>query len=228
MIKAKKLLFLINTLFVISCGEPESGNYHKPEKADYEKALITISNFDLEKTNGYDFSLEQYFGNYETNSSVVSLRADFSGNIKAKKSKTTKRLSTYETGEQYLMNTEITYFSNNMICEYEVNKWKWSNYKKNDYFEYPISQIDFDRSYFESITEKKDSKYVFTAVVPDSKVKAFFKSETATFTGVAISFALSADFLNFESLELQYSQNKTRSELKLEIYRGAVNITLPN
>lgn len=64
--------------------------------------------------------------------------------------------------------------------------------------------------------------------MPDNKVKAFFKSETATFTGVSISFTLSADFLNFDSLELQYSQNKTRSELKLEIYRGVVNITLPN
>lgn len=231
MIKAKTFLLVAASMLLITgCGGDKGGsdNPPGPEKTNYEKALDAVSSFDIEKTNGYDYSLKQYLGRDETNSDVISLRADFSGSIKAKKDETLKRLNTYGSGEQFTTTVTTTYFANNMICEYKNDQWKWSNYKKSDYFAISISQINFDKSYLSSIKESLDNKYVLSADVPDAKVKEFLNSETASFTSVSLKLTISSDFTNFESLELSYFQTNTRSEMKFEVYRGSVSIDLPN
>mgnify|MGYP000845575567 CR=1 FL=1 len=230
MIKAKTLLLaLASMLLITGCGDKGgSDNPPEPEKTNFEKALAAVASFDIEKTNGYDYSLKQYLGRDEANSDVISLRADFSGSIKAQKDETHKRLNTYGSGEQFTTTVTTTYFSDNMICEYKNNQWKWTNYKKSDYFAISISQINFDKSYLTSIKESLDSKYVLSADIPDAKVKEFLNSETASFTSVSLKLTTSSDFSNFESLELSYFQTNTRSEMKFEVYRGNVSIDLPN
>ena len=223
-------LTIASVLLVTGCNKDSGGSETppEPEKTNYEKALAAVSKFDIEKTNGYDYSLKQYLGKDETNSDVISLRADFSGNITAQKDETIKRLNTYGSGEQFTTTQVTTYFSNNMICEYKNNQWKWSNYKKSDYFAISISSIKLDKSYLSSIKEDLATKYVLTADVPDEKVKEFLNSETASFTSVSVKLTVSSDFANFESLELSYFQTNTRSEMKFEVYRGSVSINLPN
>lgn len=230
MIKTKTLLLAFTSMLLITgCGDKGgSDNPPEPEKTNFEKALAAVASFDIEKTNGYDYSLKQYLGRDEANSDVISLRADFSGSIKAQKDETLKRLNTYGSGEQFTTTVTTTYFSNNMICEYKNNQWKWTNYKKSDYFAISISQINFDKSYLTSIKESLDSNYVLSADIPDSKVKEFLNSETASFTSVSLKLTTSSDFSNFESLELSYFQTNTRSEMKFEVYRGNVSIDLPN
>lgn len=229
MIKTKTFLLVISSVLLMTgCTGGGSDNPPQPEKTNYEKAIKTISNFDIEKTNGYDYSLKQYLGKDETNSDVISLRADFTGNVKARKDETLRRLNTYGSGEQFTTTVTTTYFSDNMICEYKDNEWKWSNYKKSEYFANSISQISFDTEYLTSIKENLGDKYVLTADVPDEKAKDFFKSETVSFSSVSIKLTVSSDFSNFESLELSYFQSNTRSEMIFNVYRGSVSIDLPN
>ena len=229
MIKAKTFLLVVSSALLISgCNGGGSDNPPQPEKTNYEKAIETVSNFDIEKTNGYDYSLKQYLEKDETNSDVISLRADFTGNIKARKDETLKRLNTCGSGEQFTTTVTTTYFSDNMICEYKNDEWKWSNYKKSEYFANSISQISFDKGYLTSIKENLSDKYVLTADVPDEKVKEFLKSQAVSFSSVSIKLTISSDFSNFESLELSYFQSNTRSEMTFNVYRGSVSIDLPN
>ena len=231
MIKIKTLvLALASTLLITACSGKggESDNPPAPEKTNYEKALEVVSNYDIEKTNGYDFSLKQYLGRDEVNSDVIALRADFSGNIKAQKVETSKRLNQYGTGEQFTTTENTTYFSNNMICEYKNNQWKWSNYKKSDYFAVYISRISFDKSYLSSIKEELNEKYTLTADVPDDKIKGFLDSDSATFNSLSVKLVVSSDFTSFDSVELSYFQANTRSEVKFSSYVGSVSIDLPN
>ena len=229
MIKIRTNLLFLSAVFLLTgCGGGDSSNPPQPEKTNFEKAVEVVSNFDIEKTNGYNYSLKQYLGRDETNSDVISLRADFSGEIKAKKEETLKRLNNYGSGEQFTITSTTTYFSNNMICEFKNDQWKWSNYKKSDYFANAISNISLDKAYLTGIKENLTDKYVLTADIPDEKVGEFFKSETVSFTGISLKLSISSDFLNLESLQLSYFQTSTRSEVTFDVYRGSVSIDLPN
>lgn len=228
MIKRKSILFVTSIILLTSCGGNTSDSSSENDKTNFEKATEVVSNFDIEKTNGYDYSLKQFIGKDEVNSDNISLRVNFNNNIKAKKVETIKTLNTYGEGEQFNIEVVTTYFSNNMICEYINDQWKWSNYKKSDYFSNAISNIYLDKSNLSSIKENLNEKYVLTADIPDEKAKDFFKLESISFTSVSLKLTISNDFLNFESLELSYFQKNTRSELSFSVYRGPVSIDLPN
>lgn len=224
------ILSLSSVLLLTGCGggskKPDPTPV-EPEKTNFEKALIAVSNFDIEKTNGFDFSLVQYLGRETVNSDIISLRADFSGEITAKKVESSKRLNEYGTGEQFTITEVTTYFHNNTIAEYKNNQWKWSNCKKSDYFGNAISNLNFDKSYLTSVKESLDSKYVLTADIADNKVKDFLGQEVS-FSNVSIKLSISSDFKDFLSLEVSYFQEQTRSEMFFEVYRGSVTIELPN
>ena len=199
------------------------------EKTNFEKALEAVSSFDIEKTNGYDYSLRQYYGRDEVNSDVIVLRADFSDDIKAQKVETIRRLNQYGTGEQFTTTETTTYYNNNMICELKNNQWKWSNFKKSEFFAVSIANMKFDKAYLSSVKEStKDNKYVISADVPDEKIKEFLGSTETSFTGLSLKLTFSSNVSSFESVELSYLQSNTRSELKFSTYVGNVSIVLPN
>lgn len=222
-------LSLLGLLTVTGCNM-KAGDDSKsiqPEKTNFEKAISVVADFDIENTNGFDYSLKQYLGRDETNSDTVSLRVDFSGDIKAEKSTTSKRLNEYGAGEQFTITETTTYFSNNMICEYKNDNWKWSNCKKSDYFANAISKLSFDESYLASVKESLNNNYVLTADIQESKIKDFLGADSS-FSSASLELTVSADFKRFESLEISYFQQQTRSEMKFTVYRGEVSINLPN
>ena len=198
------------------------------EKTNMEKALEVISSFDIENTNGYDYSLTQYLGMTVTNEDVISLRADFSGSPIGQKDITTKRLNEYGAGEQFTTTTETNYFSNNMIAEYKNGKWVWSNCRKADYFKIAVSDISFDPSLFTSVRESLNTNYVLMADVPDEKVASFFGVSETTINSLSITITVDASFSKLEGIKLSYLQKTTRSEMTFDAYYGDVSIRLPN
>ena len=227
------LLILISAVFLSasSCYKEnvETNVLPNPEKSNYEKALLTISEFDIENTNGFDFSLKQYLGKDEINYDIISLRADFSNDVKECKEEESKKLNGYyEKGEQYTFSKNITYYSNNMICENKNDEWEWSNCKKSTFFENSISRMNFDKSFFTSVKESYNGQYVFSANVIEEKTKDFMNVDENDFSGMSIKLFVSSDFNELESVELSYFQKYTRTEMKFSIYRGNVEIVLPD
>lgn len=200
-----------------------------PEKTPFEKAVDTFSKYDVEKTNGYDFSLIQYLGKTVVNSDTIQLRASFSSDVKAEKVETIKRLNEYGAGEQFTTSTITTYFENNMICEFKNNRWQWSNCKKGEYFAASITRISIDQSFLGSVRESESSgKYVISADVLDNKVNQFLNSNEVSFSSLTFKLTVSSDYSKFESLELSYFQENTRSEMRFSTYIGDVSIVFPN
>ena len=229
----KKILILtpplLSALLIAGCSvTADNGSKSaEPEKTNFEKALVAVASFDIEKTNGFDYSLKQYLGRDEINSDTISLRASFSDDPIAQKVTTSRRLNEYGAGEQFTTTEETTYYSRNMICEYKNDAWRWSNCKKSEYFANSIASFTFDKSYFTSVVESLNTDYVLTADVKESNIKEFFGAESS-FSSVGIKLTISSDFADFESLEVSYFQQQTRSEMKFAIYRGDVSISLPN
>lgn len=195
--------------------------------SNYEKAMIALKNYDIESTNGYDYSLKQYIGKEVTNSDEIELRADFGGSIIARKIQKTKRLNEYGSDEQFTTTEITTYFNNNAVCEFKNGEWSWSNYKKSAYFATIVSEIEIRKEWLSSIKETFDENYVLSADVLDDKVNLFFDSSTSI-NSLSLKLTINKDISKFVSIELSYFQNLTRSEMLFSSYNGNVDITFPN
>lgn len=199
-----------------------------PQKTNMEKALDVIANFNIENTNGFDYSLSQYLGTTIVNSDATVLRADFSGSPIGQKDITTKRLNEYGTGEQFTTTTETNYFANNMIAEYKNGRWVWSNCRKADYFKVSIADIAFDQTALTSIRESLTTNYVLMADVPDAQVASFLGVSETTINSLSITVTIDLSFTKLEEIKLSYFQTNTRSEMIFDVYYGEVSINLPN
>ncbi|MCH5180945.1 MAG: hypothetical protein J1F32_07005 [Erysipelotrichales bacterium] len=198
-----------------------------PEKSNFDKVLDAISNYNIEFTNGYDYSLIQYLGKDIVNSNSISLRADFSNDVRAEKIETSKRLNEYGKGEQYTETEVITYFFNNTVGEYKDNKWVWSNCKKSDFFATSISNIKIEKEYLTSIKENNGTNFTISADVLDEKVNSFFNVDTISINSVSLKIEVSSDFNKLESIELSYFSSNTRFEMSYEAFYGNVSIDIP-
>lgn len=209
-----------------SSVQSENSSSSEESLSNFEKAVLALKGYDIESTNGYDYSLKQYLGKDVANSDEIELRVDFSGSVIARKTQKSTRLNEYGSGEQFTITEDITYFSNNTIGELKNGKWSWSNCKKSTYFATGISNISIEKDWLSSIKETLDGNYVLSAEVLDDKVDSLLGTETSI-NSLSMKLTVSNDFSSFVSIEMSYFQSATRSEMSFSTYSGSVDITLP-
>ncbi len=204
----------------------ESSSNSENPLSNFEKAALALKNYDIESTNGYDYSLKQYLGKDVTNSDEIELRADFSGSVIARKTQRSTRLNEYGSGAQFTTTESTTYFNNNTIGELKNGKWSWSNCKKSAYFATGISDITIEKEWLSSIKETLDENYVLSAEVLDDKA-GLLLGMTTSINSLSMKLTVNNDFSSFVSIEMSYFQSATRSEMSFSSYSGSVDITLP-
>jgi hypothetical protein len=204
-----------------------SSSMSSAAQSDVEKALGVFKSYSVESTNGFDYSLSQYLGKTVTNSDAVSLRADFSGDARAKRDETTKKLNAYGTGEQFTTTESTSYFLKNARADLKDGKWTWTNCKASDYFSNTISNISIDETMLKNPKSAVGETFVLTADVPDDQVAALFKVSKTTIKDLSLVLKVSSNFSTLSSLELSYFQATTYTELKFSNYFGHVDIALP-
>lgn len=214
--------------FLTSCGGGDNSSSEGPTvtETNFEKAVKVVNAFDITTTHGYDYSLSQYLGNDVTNSHEISLRADFSGQTKAEKNETSKTLNDFEADTQYTVESVHSYFYNNRMAVESNGYWNWTNCKERDYFSCNISSFDFNTDYFESVKEDSQGTYSFKATVKESQIESFV-GFSSSIEDISIIVKVDSNFSNLISLELQYFQKTTYTEIKFTSYSGTVDIRIP-
>lgn len=221
------LIPLLTTLVCLTgCGgedKPEPA----PEKTNIEKAISLYNDFDIYKTNGYDYSLNQFLGETITNSHEIELKADFSGDVKGQKTEHLKELNSFDAETQFAESSETTYFYNNRIAKNDNGQWKWSNCKEKDFFNCNVGSKKISQDMFTNLKENSDSTYKLKGTLLESKYLEFLGIENFSGDEVSVSITVDSQFSKLMSFTISYFQSITFTEFIFEPFYGSVNINIP-
>lgn len=222
----KNKLMFISSLAVccfalVACGSQDKpsdggsfGGDGQTELSNFEKALSSVSNYNIRTTNGFDYSIKQFYSSEIVNSKLIQLRVKFDDGTQAKKIENTKSLNTYGQGEQFTTTEKTTYFRNNQICENDGSGWTWRAYDESEYLKTGLSSLSLDEDYFSNITETKEGADIrFSADIPANYVKTVLGNDANGFTQVKASLLVKNDYSLMKSLTFTYNQEKTNSEV---------------
>lgn len=230
--KITVFLTLFSCFILASCGSTDSGSSSgddSSKKTHFEQALESFSKYDLRVTNGFDYSIKQYYGSETVNSKSTKLRVKFDNGTEAKKILNTKRLNEFGQGEQYSFTETTTYFKNNQICEFENGVWSWRTLDESEYLKSNLSAFSVDKQYFTNVSEASvQSDIKFTANVPSNFISAVLGNDATGISQLQFTLVVNNDCSLFKSLSFTYNQQNTNSEILFTSVFDAGTIDFPS
>lgn len=223
------LMLLSCTLF-ISCNPQNNTvpNDGKSGKSHFGQALDSFAKYDLRLTNGFDYSVRQYYESEIVNSKSIQLRVNFENGTRAKKNVNTKKLNEFNYDEQYSLTETITYFRNNQICEYDNGGWRWRTFDETEFLKTNLSSYSITEKYFTNIYETPlQSEIEFIADVPSNYINSVLGSEAAGISQLKFCLVVKNDFSLIKSFSFTYYQQYTNTEINFVSFFGPVEIDFP-
>lgn len=206
-----------NTLFLIFCScfaFVSCGLQGCAKQSSFEKALKSLSKHDLHSTNGYDYSIKQYYGSEIVNSKSIQLRAKFDNGTQAKKIVKTKCLNDFGHGEQFSLTETTTFFKNNQICEFANGLWVWRTYNESEFLQTDLSSFSLNERYFINISETNlQSDLKFTADISSNYINDVLGNDADGISELKLTLVVKNDYSLIKSLSFTYNQQTTNSEI---------------
>lgn len=230
--KINAILMLFSCFVLTSCGSTDSGSSSgddSSKKNHFEQALESFSKYDLHLTNGFDYSIKQYYGSEIVNSKSIKLRVKFENGTEAKKTTNTKKINEFGQGEQYSFAETVTYFKNNQICEFDDGIWSWRAFDESEYLKTNLSAFSVDKQYFTNVSETSvQSDLKFTANVPSNYISSVLGNDTAGINQLQFTLVVKNDYSMLKSLSFTYNQQNTNSEISFVSVFDSGTIDFPS
>ena len=218
---------LIISLFACKKTEVEDFTTSNVEMYQKEKEIFSyIKHFDIDNTNGYDYSLEQKYNDNVVNSHLISVRIDRSRYV-GSRIENKKTINSDIYGEQYINESATAYYKNNMIGTFKNNEWSWTLCTLFDFSSVNIEYFDIDISnvYDLQLSSNEDySTLTFKVKDSDASLLLGVSDNIKNLSFIIIVDTSKEQLINFN---MSYSQNLTTTQFSFAPYYGVVEIEMP-
>lgn len=218
------ILLTIICLLFIGCGkEVEEIDELKDEK----EILNLINSYQVEGTNGFDYSLEQKLNESIINSHTLSIRLDNSSELKGSREEYKKELNEDITKEQFSELNATAYYYNNKIATYEKDSWVWKECRISEFASVNINSFNLDISKLSNLKLSNEGSYlVLTFNVSDSDASSFLGVK-GNIRDLSFKIKVLEESKQLVSFEMNYLQDSTKTFFSFIPYYGSVKIELP-
>lgn len=231
-IRIASFLIVCSSFVLASCGSQDntsSSDNDSSKQSNFDRALNLFSKFDLHLTNGFDYSVKQYYKSDVVNAETIKLRVNFDDGTQAKKITSSKKLNEFGQSEQFSFEETTTYFKNDQICEYDNGTWNWRAFDETEYLITNLSSFSVEEQFFINISEssfQKDLK--FTADVPSNYIKNVLGNLASDFNDLKFTLTIKSDYSVITSFSFTYKQTYTNSEISFSSVFVAEPIDFPS
>lgn len=236
----KYSLVVLSGHILTSCFSESLPTYSKPDnktssttdKAEdnvNESILNLVSNFDINNTYGFDYSLTQreVYTNIICNSKSIEVRLNNNQGIRTDKVKT---LNKDITNGQYTETSATYYYKDNKIGYYDdSNALKWKDSNLSDFVNVSINDFDFS-TYYKSNSVKLNSygKYSQLTLNIDDSLSSSFLGTKETIKNLSFVIVCTKSYDTLISFTMSYNSKLTIFEYEFEPYLTKTNIEIPS
>lgn len=180
------------------------------DKESITKIYSIIDNFDVSKTNGYDYSLNQYLNNSTTivNSHTINLKLDYD-NLTCTRVDTSKKLNNDVSLEQYTIITDTYKYSDNKCLKNDTSV----DITFNKLIECNIKEFELanNSKLFDHADYSKQGKYrTLKIILTDNNAKKFLGINDSIYN-LEINIKVDSNFEKLYSYTLSYSMDLTNT-----------------
>ncbi len=193
-----------------------------------EKGIVSlVKGYAVKGTNGYDYSLEQFYRDNVVNAHTVSVRLDNTDGTVGSRYETTKEVNEDRTAGLYTEKCATSYYREKKIATYDGTAWVWKDGSLNTFAAVNVAEysFDFDVMTDMSVTEEGGNT-VFRFSVPDNKASAFLGIK-GTLKNLSFEIKTDAAHKTLLAFTMRYTQANTETVLSFIPYRGETVIDLP-
>ena len=222
---ASIIMVFIFLIILASCGKKfKSADSQKDEK----QVIALINSYSVKETNGFDYSLEQSYGDTIVNAHYITLRLDHSNGLIGSRDESKRELNNDLSDGQFTNTRAISYYKDDRIATYENDSWNWKTCSFDEFALIKISSFNFDLSKLNNLkfTSSGNNK-VLTIIVDDSYSSTFLGIQENV-KNLVLTITVNSNLNELISFEMNYSQNLTSTKFVFIPYYNSVNIVFPD
>lgn len=222
------IVFLLLTLTLSSCFENEPvGEYTKEELQILSQINESLSSYDFQSANGFDYSSKQYIDESVVNGLVIEQRIEHGEDIKIYSQYETITLSEFNTDSQFGLSETIDFYYIDQKGTYDSDDLMWSDMTLDEYLDFtlPINEIDFTMFVEFNISNVNEIK--IEATVDSSYYHSILGVEDTTISSLTITIAIEKDTSNLLSISINYQQNNSNTEIMFEPFYQDAQVIIP-
>lgn len=228
----KIVVFLLTIVFIVSlaaCGEnTDSSTPVNDEFKNENQILSLVNNYNVDRTSGFDYSLEQKLQNTVVNAHTISIRLNNTNGVIGYREEYIKSLNEDITQGQFTEVESAAYYKNGKILTLVNNSWVWNDCDFNEFASVSISSFGFDVTKLKDLKLSDSGKYSYLTFKIDDEDAASFLGVNAKINNLSFEIKTNSNKDKLISFTMSYSQNLTTTQFVLTPYYGSVNISIPS
>lgn len=194
------------------------------ESTESYKILSLVSEFDIRATNGFDYSLSQYYRDEVVNTHHIICRIDSENPNKAIKIEESKQLNNKISDEQFIISSQTYYFLQDKIGIATNQEICWQQCDFDDFIDIKLNNFIFSTESLENLllsNGELDKTLTFT--VPNTNENPFLDIDKKI-NNISFEIKTDLEISKLISLKMSYYQKITRTTFIFEPYYGEVNL----
>ena len=202
-------------------------NTNTEDEFKEEKQIVGLLNsYSVEKTNGFDYALEQKMNSTIVYEHYVAIRLSLS-EATGSRVESKKTLNEDIENGQYTELNATSYYKNNKIATYENDAWVWKDCTFGEFASVSINAFRIDVTKVKDMKLSHSGKYTILSFKIDDQDIQEFLGLDSSIKNLVIEIKTSGAIDQLVSFSMSYSQNLTSTNVIFTPYYGSATIAIP-